>query len=103
MGRLLLPGLILCGAVLAAPPIPGSPVADVPEGVSDGTPMESDLGIPLSMDADTTINVCVIKVEFLPDYTETTTGTGEFESDSAEVADLMSQVEDYYYGQPQLQ
>ena len=97
MGRLFLLSLIMSGAALAAPPIPGSPVADVPEGVSDGTPMESDLGIPLSMDADTTINVCVIKVEFLPDYTETTTGSGEFESDSAEVADLMSQVEDYFY------
>jgi len=87
---------VLWAVLAASPPFPGSGVTDIAESVSDGSPMVSGAGLPLSLAADTTIEVCVIKVEFLPDYTETTTGTGEFESSSAEVANLMSQVEDYF-------
>ncbi len=88
--------LLLTASVIAAPPVPGSPAADVPEGVSDGVPIVTESGVPLTLDADTTIDVCVIKVEFLPDYTETTSGNGEFESSAFEVSVLMQQVEDYF-------
>jgi M6 family metalloprotease-like protein len=88
--------LLICGAVQAAPPFPDSGIADVPEGVSDGFPMITDFGVPLGIDADTTIRVCVLKVEFLPDYTDSTSGNGEFESSSSAVADLMSQIESYF-------
>ena len=88
----------ILGVALAAPPYPGSMVQDIPEGVSDGFPIVSDqaYGTPLPLDADTTISVCVLKVEFLPDYTDSTSGNGEFESDSSTVADIMSQIESYY-------
>ncbi|MCK5035434.1 MAG: hypothetical protein KAS73_06055, partial [Candidatus Sabulitectum sp.] len=87
---------IICGVAFAAPPFPGSLVQDVPEGISDGFPIVSSQGSPQALDADSTIRVCVLKVEFLPDYTDSTSGNGEFESNSAEVADVMSQVESYY-------
>ncbi len=96
MIKILFLTIILCGVALAAPPFPGSLVQDVPEGISDGFPIVSDHGTPLVLDTDSTIRVCVLKVEFLPDYTDSTSGNGEFESNSAEVADLMSQVEGYY-------
>ncbi|MCK5786869.1 MAG: M6 family metalloprotease domain-containing protein [Candidatus Sabulitectum sp.] len=88
---------LLCGVALAAPPFPGTTVQDIPEGVSDGFPIVPDLGSPHALNADTTIRVCVLKVEFLPDYTDSTSGNGEFESDSSTVADIMSQIESYYY------
>nr|HOP27728.1 hypothetical protein [Candidatus Sabulitectum sp.] len=96
MGRTSAILLFLAGSAMAAPPIPGSPVADVPEGVSDGAPIVTEAGVSLVLDADTTIDVCVVKVEFLPDYTETTSGNGEFESSAFEVSVLMQQVEDYF-------
>jgi len=96
MVKYFLAAALVCGAAFASPPFPGSPVQDVPEGVSDGYPIESDLGVPLFFDADTTIKVCVLKVEFLPDYTDLTTGNGEFESDSATVTDLLNQISSYY-------
>ncbi|RKZ02499.1 hypothetical protein DRQ21_08460 [Candidatus Fermentibacteria bacterium] len=92
----LLAAALVCGAASASPPFPDSYVQDVPEGVSDGIPMVSDDGTELSIDADTTLRVCVLKVEFLPDYTDLTSGNGEFESDSAAVADLMNQISSYY-------
>ncbi len=87
--------LIYCFAI-AALPFPGSGIEVIPGNVSDGYPIISDFGSSLSIDADTLIRVCVIKVEFLPDYTDSTSGNGEFESDSATVAILMAQVESYY-------
>ncbi len=91
----LLP-LITAGAVLAAPPYPGTGLPDMPEGVSDGFPVLAEHGEIAPLRADTTINVCVVKVGFLPDYTETTSGNGVFESDSQAVTDLMGQVEGYF-------
>jgi M6 family metalloprotease-like protein len=96
MGKYLLAAALVCRAASASPPFPDCSVQDVPEGVSDGFPMESDHGFLLPFDADTTMKVCVLKVEFLPDYTSSTTGNGEFESDRAAVANIMSQVENYY-------
>ncbi|MCD4707182.1 MAG: M6 family metalloprotease domain-containing protein [Candidatus Sabulitectum sp.] len=87
---------IVCGVAFAAPPFPGSLIQDIPEGVSDGFPIVPDSGSPRALDADTTMRVCVLKAGFLPDYTDSTSGNGEFESDSATVADIMSQVESYY-------
>lgn len=87
---------VMGGVAFAAPPFPGSLVQDVPSGISDGFPIVSEHGVALSLDADSTIRVCVIKVEFLPDYTDSTSGNGEFESDSSTVANLMAQVESYY-------
>lgn len=83
-------------AAFAAPPFPDCGVVDVPEGVSDGNPIVTDAGLALGFDADTTINICVLKVEFLEDYTETTSGNGEFESSSFEIEVLMEQLADYY-------
>ncbi len=96
MTRSIFTTVILCGVAFAAPPFPGAMVQDVPESVSDGFPIVPDVGSPVVLDSDSTIRVCVLKVEFLPDYTDSTSGNGEFESNSAEVADVMSQVEGYY-------
>ncbi|PIE51892.1 hypothetical protein CSA37_09620 [Candidatus Fermentibacteria bacterium] len=97
MRNCILSVLLLASLASAAPPVPGSGVTDVPEGVSDGRAVVSLTGGDYDLDADSTIRICALKVEFLPDYTETTSGSGEFETGGAEIALLMEQFADYYY------
>ena len=97
MKRVFLLTVLTALAAYAAPPFPDSNVLVVPESVSDGSPVVSNSGAPLGFDADSTVRVCVLKVDFLPDYTETTSGNGEFESSSDEIAVLMEQLASYYF------
>ncbi|MBD3370435.1 hypothetical protein GF402_08760 [Candidatus Fermentibacteria bacterium] len=101
--RLLSPVLILTalGARAAAPLVPGA-VPPLHEGPSEGPSIvDMDTGVPLRSRADT-IRVCILRVEFLEDFTDSTTGNGLFALDAnpphdrTYFEDLADRMENYF-------
>lgn len=76
--RILLPLLLLSatGIVLAAPPLIHGAVPPLHERPSEGAAIAGPGRID---DSDVTVNICMIRVQFLEDFTDETSGNGRFD------------------------
>lgn len=73
--------LLATVVVKAAPPLAGSGVSPLHEGPSEGLAI-SGPAISRPIHTDGLLNVCVIRAQFLEDYTPSTTGNGLFDLDA---------------------
>mgnify|MGYP001041401817 FL=1 len=95
--------LLLCTVVYAAAPLVPDAVPPLNEGPAEGPAIVSAAtGEALSSLADTTVRVAFVRVQFLEDFTDSTTGDGRFDLSPSEPHDreyfegLAADMADYF-------